>query len=43
MGYLSEHEKTYGLVNNFSNPKTGQKYALEKAFELLEYKNLKKI
>ena len=41
-GYTDELESEYDLVYNFPDPKTGQRYALEKAFELLEDKNLKK-
>ena len=41
LGYLDEQEKRYGLVYNFSNPKTAQKDALAKAVELLEDGNLK--
>jgi len=41
LGYLDEQEKRYGLVYNFSNPKTAQKDALAKAVELLEDENLK--
>jgi len=42
LGYTDEEEKKYGLVYNFSNPKTAQKDALTKAIELLEDENLKK-
>lgn len=41
-GYTDELESKYGLVYNFSDPKNMQKHAIEKAFELLENKNLKK-
>jgi len=41
-GYTDELENKYGLVYNFSNPKTMQKKALEKALELLENRNFKK-
>lgn len=41
-GYTNELEDKYGLVYNFSNPKTMQKSALEKACELLENKNIKR-
>ena len=40
-GYTDELESKYGLVYNFSNPQTMQKSALEKAFELLENKDIK--
>jgi len=41
-GYTDELESKYGLVYNFSDPKRGQEYALEKAFELLENENIKR-
>jgi len=41
-GYTDELESKYGLVYNFSEPKTMEKCALEKAFELLESENTKK-
>jgi len=41
LGYLDEQEEKYGLVYNFSNPKTAQKDVLTKAIELLEDENLK--
>ena len=41
-GYTDELESKYGLVYNFSDPKTMEKHALEKALKLLENKNLKK-
>jgi len=41
LGYLDEQEERYGLVYNFSNPKTAQKDVLTKAIELLEDENLK--
>ncbi len=42
-GYTDELENKYGLVYNFNDPKTMQKYALEKAFKLLENENIKRI
>lgn len=41
-GYTDELESRYGLVYTFSEPKTMQKNALEKAFELLGNENIKK-
>jgi predicted glycosyltransferase len=41
-GYTDELESKYGLVYNFSDPKTMQEYALDKAFELLENGNIKR-
>ena len=41
-GYTDELESKYGLVYNFSEPKTMEKCALEKAFELLNDNNTKK-
>ena len=41
-GYTDELEYKHGLVYTFSNPKTMQKNALEKALELLESRDLKK-
>ena len=41
LGYLDEEEKKYGLVYNFSDPKTAQEQAVEKAVTLLEDNNLK--
>jgi len=41
-GYTDELESKYGLVYNFSGLKKRQKYALEKASELLENENIKK-
>ena len=41
-GYTDELESKYGLVYNFSDPKTMEKYALDKAFELLENENIKR-
>lgn len=41
-GYTDELESKYGLVYNFSDPKKGQKYALEKASELLKNENIKR-
>jgi predicted glycosyltransferase len=41
LGYTDEEEEKYGVVYNFSDPKTAQKQAFEKAIELLENKNLK--
>lgn len=41
LGYTDEEEKRYGLVYNFSDPKTAGKQAFEKAIKLLENKNLK--
>ena len=40
LGYLDELEKKYDLVYNF-NTKNAQKYAIKKAIELLQDKNLK--
>lgn len=42
LGYTDEEEERYGLVYNFSEPKTAQKQAIIKAIELLEHENLKK-
>jgi len=42
LGYLDEEEEKYGLVYNFSDPKTAQEQAVKKAIELLENKNLKR-
>lgn len=41
LGYLDEEERIYGLVSNFSDPKTMEKNAFEKALELLKNPNLK--
>jgi len=41
-GYTDELESKHGLVYNFSEPKTMEKCALEKAFELLESENTKR-
>ena len=41
LGYTDDEEERYGLVYNFSDPKTAQKQAFEKAIELLENENLK--
>jgi predicted glycosyltransferase len=41
LGYLDEQEERYGLLYNFSNPKTAQKDVLRKAVEQLEDENLK--
>lgn len=41
LGYLDEEEKKYGLIYNFSDPKTMEKNAFEKALELLKNPNLK--
>ncbi|RLJ00137.1 MAG: hypothetical protein DRP08_06695, partial [Candidatus Aenigmatarchaeota archaeon] len=41
-GYTDELESRYGLVYNFSDPKTMQANALKKAVELLENKNAKR-
>lgn len=41
-GYTDELETKYDMVYTFSDPKKGQKYALEKAFELLENENIKR-
>lgn len=41
-GNIDELENKYGLVYTFSDPKTMQRNALEKAFELLEDENVKK-
>lgn len=40
-GYTNEEENKYGLAYNFSDPKEGQRQALEKAFELLKNENTK--
>ena len=40
--YTDEEEEKYGLIYNFSDPKTSQEQAIRKAIELLENKNLKK-
>jgi len=40
-GYTDELESRYGLVYTFSDPKTMEKNALEKAFELLGNENVK--
>jgi len=40
-GYTDELESKYDLVYTFSDPKTMQKYALEKALELLKNEDLK--
>jgi len=42
LGYLDEQEEKYGLVYNFSDPKTAQEEAFRKAVELLEDKNLRR-
>lgn len=42
LGYTDEEEEKYGLVYNFSDQKTAQKQAFEKAIELLENENLKR-
>jgi len=42
LGYLDEQEEKYGLVYNFSDPKTAQEQAFRKAVELLEDKNLRR-
>jgi predicted glycosyltransferase len=42
LGYLDEQEEIYGLVYNFSNPKTAQEQIIRKAIELLEDEDLKK-
>ena len=39
-GYTNELESRYDLVYTYSHPKTMQKHALEKAFELLENENI---
>ena len=41
LGYLDEEEEKYGLVYNFSDPKTAHERVIKKAIELLEDKNLK--
>lgn len=41
LGYLDEEESKYGLVYNFSDSKTMEKNAFEKALELLKDPNLK--
>ncbi len=41
VGYLDEQETKYGLVFCFSDPKTAQSQAMEKASELLERPRLK--
>ena len=41
LGYTDEEEEKYGLVYNFSDAKTAQKQAFEKASELLDTDNLK--
>jgi len=41
-GYTDELENKYDLLYTFSDSETMQKYALEKAFELLEDENVKK-
>ena len=41
LGYLDEEEERYGLVFNFSDPKTAQEQAIKKAIELLDDKELK--
>ena len=43
LGYLKEQEKKYGLVYNFTNPRTMEIDGLKKALELLENDNLKRI
>ena len=40
-GYTNEEESKYDLVYNFSDPKKGQRQALDKAFELLKNENTK--
>ena len=41
-GYTDELENKYGLVYTFSDPKTMERNALDKAFELLAGENVKK-
>jgi predicted glycosyltransferase len=41
LGYLDEQEERYGLVYNFSNPKTAHNDVLTKAVEQLEDENIK--
>jgi len=43
LGYLDELEEVYELVYNFSNPVNLEKLGLQKAKELLQLANLKKI
>jgi len=42
LGYTDEEEEKYNLVYNFSDEKTMEKEAFDKALELLENNNLKK-
>ncbi len=42
-GYTDELEEKYNLVYNFSDELYGEKFAIEKALELLENNNLKKV
>jgi len=43
LGYLKEQERKYGLVYNYTNPRTMEIDGLKKALELLENDNLKRI
>ena len=43
LGYMEEEEEKYNLVYNFSDKKTMEKEALDKALELLRNSNLRKV